>query len=316
MLSLEKGQKLLKQINKDSKVVRTIRYNPNEKNKTDYEVDDLSQILSEDDFKETKQKYKLSIYDLHKLKSIMKKNGKDEIENLILLKAYEMLESKADDRMKNQLIFDSYEDRGYSLVPAVPNNGFMVVTLQGVSGSGKSYLASKIIQANHQKDQPIFLFSRQLKNIDPAFEPFEDKMTVVDLTDENELYDIALEDLEDSWVIFDDIEALPPDIREYLMELINSIATAGRKLKIKMLYSGHSFKGSRYTLVLSESHFHIMYPSSSVYRTKNLLRLKFTMPTSEVKHLFTVVKKDKSRYLMLHQKNPNFYATNKRISLF
>ena len=60
----KKGQKLLKQINKDSKVVRTIRYNPNEKNKTDYEVDDLSEILSEDDFGQllkTPEKYLISL---------------------------------------------------------------------------------------------------------------------------------------------------------------------------------------------------------------------------------------------------------------
>lgn len=318
MLSLDHGKPLLFQIDKDRKKIRTIKFYDSPKKESDVVIDDLSSMLTRYDYKEVKSKFKLSNYDVEILKRKLKKNAKQEIDNSVQLKAYEELENIVNEKLKNIMLFDSHEEKSYELIPAI--KGFGVVVVAGVSGAGKSTLVAKILSANRKPSEPILLISRTLREPDPAFKDFEDDIEVMDINDLTNAP--SLEDLganEDgqgaTWLIIDDIEGLKGEQREFILELVNGVVCCGRKLKIKVIFSSHLVSGYIHKTIMNEAQYYIVFPQSSKHKLHNELRLKYSMPTSEIHEIFESTKKDHSRYLILGLNHPNFWATKSRVVL-
>lgn len=312
MLSFKNGRKFLYLVDKENKIKHTIFYNNKGKSgKTDIQVEDPLSVLNKYDFKTMKKRHRLSEYDLSQIKKYLKNKNREKINNGVYLNVYDKFLELIDHRISRSLIFDDNEYKQMSLVPAI--KGYTVISIIGSSGSGKSTLASKIIQVNKKKDQKVYLLSRQLNTLDPAFKNFEDDVIELDTNNLEELP--SIEDLEDQWLLIDDLEGLKKEIRDYLLEYINSIITTGRKLKIKTIFSAHLFNGYIFKQIANESRFIFMFPDSNSVKVKNDLRLKYGYSTSERNIILDEVRKDKSRFLGMHLASPNCYFTSHRVSL-
>ena len=215
MLSFNTGKDILRLIDiSNFKTKQRIKYNFKTKKETDFEIENNLDVLNQVDFKEIRKKFHLTPHDMSIIKKCIKKKNCEMLEG-VLLKTYNELNDKAKHRIKTCLNFDSYEDRNNILIPFIDK--FSILTLQGNSGSGKSFLIAQIIQANLKKDETIYLISRNLKEIDPAFKPFEENIEVIDTTDYEKLTDLDIEDFSESWVIVDDIESLSSESFDVLL---------------------------------------------------------------------------------------------------
>lgn len=312
-LSFSRGRIFLYLVDKDNKIKAKIYYNENEtKNKTDIEVDNYLSVLNKYDFQKIKRSHRLSDYDISQIKKHLKNKSKEKINNGVYLNVYDKLIDIVNDRVSRCLIFDDKEYKDLELVPSIKK--YSVISIIGPSGSGKSTTAAKIINTNKTKEQKVYLLSRQLSgNIDKAFSNFEDDIIEID-TQDIENYP-SVEDLENQFLLVDDIEALNKDVRDYIYDYINSIVTTGRKLNVKIIFSSHIVSGAVFRVIMNETRYLYMYPNSNSHRVKTDLRLKFNYTTSERNVMLDNVKKDMSRYLCLHLNNPNSYFTSKRICL-
>ncbi len=313
-LSFTRGRIFLYLVDKKTnKIKEKIYYNDSTNyEKIDFEVENPLDVLNEFDYKNVKKKYRLSDYDLSQIKKYLKKKNIDKIKNNTYINVYNYLIELVEDRIKHSLIFDDTEYKQCQLLPAI--KGYSVVSIIGPSGSGKSTLAAKIISINKKKDQKIYLLSRQINNnIDPAFKDFLDDIIEVDVYNLEDLP--SLEDMENSFLLVDDIEGVEKKTRDYIVDYINQATTCGRKLGISIIFSAHINNGYIYKTIQSETRFLFMFPRYSSVRVKQNLRLKYGYTTLERNIILNNVKIDKSRYLCLHLNAPNSFFTEKRVVL-
>ena len=314
-LSLSNGKKLFHQIDENGKRIQTIYYNPVHKKHADVEVENFLDVLTDHDFKSIKRKMKLSEYDIQQLKRFLKAKDCEKITNGVIMNAYSAMVEIVNEKLKNMLLFDDTSEKKYELIPAVDKDGYMVCSIIGASGSGKSTLAKKIIKANRRgAEQKVYLLTRTLKDPDPAFDEIQDMIEVIAVDKGASEYP-ALEDLENNWLLIDDLEGLPKNLREEAIDFVSSIITTGRKMHVKTIFSAHLSNGFQHRHLENESQWKIVFPSSSKWRVRTDLRLRYYLPTCEINTIFNAVKKDTSRYLILHLHSPQLYATRARIVL-
>ena len=329
----------------------TIKYNEGDVDKkSDIQLEDgeIAKLFDDSDYKKLKRKFHLNQWQVNSVKKALKKPncGKDSCDNGLIYECICHMEDMADDILKHSLTFDDAEYKNDNLIPAIKPNGFGVISIVGPSGAGKSTVAAEIIRTNmrrtpaledeeieeklakmtkkekkkflmRNKDtQKIFLLSRQVSGkIDPALEDLE--KYIIHLNPSQGIEGLPeLEDMEGSFVLIDDIEGLPNAQKEIVMEMVNMIATCGRKLAIKLIYSTHMLKGwvSRY--IIAESQVVVFFPRSNSFLLKDLLRLKYCLKTSVINKILTNVKRDGSRVLFLRTNYPFCYATSKRVFVF
>ena len=320
MLSLDKGKPLFFQVLKTTQQkIETIRFSPNARNKkSDLEVERPDLLLSKNHWKQIKKKHMLSAYNIEQLKRHLKNKTPDKISSGVLHSAYESAETIIDDILKNSLIFDDAAYTGTELIPVAKN--FTVISIVGPSGSGKSTMAAKIIEKSMRKDDKVFLLSRTLRENDPAFENIEDRIENIDVDDISSLP--SLEDMsynDDSgkghFLLVDDIEAIPKQIRDVLYDFIDSAVTTGRKLGIRIIFSSHLMSGYLMRHVMNESRLRVFFPGSNKWKISQELRLKYGLPTAMIQEIFQAVKNDHSRVLILQTAQPFLYATERRVVL-
>ena len=122
-------------------------------------------------------------------------------------------------------------------------------------------------------------------------------------------------DLENNFLLIDDVEGLPNNIKSYLYDWINRIITTTRRLRVRIIISTHLAKGHLFSQILNEARYVFLFPSSNINRTKTDLRLKYNFTTIKRDSMLEDVKKDKSRFLALHLATPNSYMTRSRVEL-
>lgn len=156
------------------------------------------------------------------------------------------------------------------------NEERQVFYVAGMSGSGKSYYAGNLVEIYHRlyPDRKVLLFSNKLE--DPAFD--ERDVNRVPLDESLYLDKLDLEDLEDSLVIFDDVECVKDkEVQAELNRLSEMILQQGRSRHIDMIYIAHlanDYKKSR--IIINECHAITVFPQfTTPYALKYLFQKYF-----------------------------------------
>ena len=173
-----------------------------------------------------------------------------------------------------QPIFDTTKER-------------QVFYITGMSGSGKSTYVSKLVEIYHKlyPRNRVYLFSN--KPEDPVLDKFNYLKRVK--IDESMVDDpIELKELENSLVIFDDIEAIPNKKLANEMDRIRDlILQQGRSYKISFCYVSHLANNYKQTrTILNECHAITIFPGMCTkYSLKYLLDRYFGFGKEDLKKL-------------------------------
>jgi hypothetical protein len=156
-----------------------------------------------------------------------------------------------------------------------------VLMLTGKSGSGKSYYIKCYIIEYHKMHpkNPIWIISP--KYDDSTFNDVKKYTTQLRMDDQFVQTDIGLEDLQNSLVIFDDIEGIMDKrLRVKVFNLLNLCMTTGRSYHISICVVSHKATNGKDTsfMLLENSHC-VFFPSyvperSLQYLCKDYLALK------------------------------------------
>ena len=182
----------------------------------------------------------------------------------------------------------------------------------GPAGSGKSTICGRYI-AQYKEMFPknkVFVFSRLLED-----EPLDRYKPIRIILDETMLDDpIDLEDLENSLVVFDDIDTIMnKKINDAVYKLTLDIMESGRKMKIYCLITSHlitKYRKSR--CVLNEMNFLTVFPrGGSAYQIKDVCKRYIGMSKKDVDKLLATP----SRWVTIHKNYPQYVLHRKGVYL-
>lgn len=142
-----------------------------------------------------------------------------------------------------------------------------VFYIAGMSGSGKSVFASKLIN-NYKKLFPknaVLLFSN--KPEDPALD--KEKIFRVGLDDDLLIDQFDLEDLQNKLIVFDDVEANKnKNIQAELDRLRDLVLQQGRSYHISFIYISHLLNdGSKTRTIINEAHKIVVFPKYTTFHS-------------------------------------------------
>jgi energy-coupling factor transporter ATP-binding protein EcfA2 len=183
-----------------------------------------------------------------------------------------------------------------------------VISISGPSGSGKTKFVNDWVGAV-PKSKEIFLFS-PIKDD----ESFKDKR-IKQLPINDELIEdpIVLDQLADSVVIFDDIQAIKKPYKEIIEQLQNDILTTGRHFNIDIVNTSHlsTINGSNLRKdLLNESNAFVLFPyASSKNQTANLLKNYANYDTKSINKLLQL----KTRWIYIYKNFPCYFVSETRI---
>lgn len=179
------------------------------------------------------------------------------------------------------------------------------IYVSGPSGSGKSYWISKWIQTNrkifkHNNKKDIYIFSRikfdkQLDKFKPERPDLQDILEYPD--------DFSGENLENSIVIFDDIDSIrDKHIKEAVYNLQSDLLVCGRHFNITVLCTSHQIMNQNESKrCINESNSVVLFPKSgATMQIKNFLKLYCGFD----KHIITKIMKLKSRWVTIRKVYP------------
>jgi len=155
-----------------------------------------------------------------------------------------------------------------------------------MSGSGKSYYAGQLVESYNKiyPSNKVFLFSN--KEEDPALD--KHKLIRIKLDDSLVEDPIKLKELENSCVIFDDVEAIPSKkLAIELDRLRDLILQQGRSLKVNFIYIAHIANNhSKTRTILNEMHSITIFPAMTTkYSLKYLLERYFGFDKEQIRKI-------------------------------
>jgi hypothetical protein len=266
----------------------------NEK-KTNFDSDEVSTIL-EEVIRNTKGR--ITNKSIEELAEALKSNNPTLIKSDVMRKVYDDVKTKGNVSGKDSVVV---KDGG--VVPCYDKNVERKVSyIAGMSGSGKSTIASKMIY-NYHKTFPnnrVILFSN--KPEDPALD--KHKFLIRAVLDE-ELYTdpFTLDDIRDTLIIYDDVEYIKDkEINNELDRLRDLILQQGRSYHISFLYICHQLTNYRNTrIILNEMMECIIFPTlTTTYSLKYLTEKYYGMNKNELMKLKSLP----SRYVCLRKLPP------------
>tara|TARA_R110002126_G_scaffold74443_3_gene185694 strand:+ start:3672 stop:4604 length:933 start_codon:yes stop_codon:yes gene_type:complete len=179
---------------------------------------------------------------------------------------------------------------------SIERSVFMVA---GMSGSGKSTYTAQLCKTYHRQypKNNIVLFSN--KPEDPVF----DRLSFVDrvvITDDLLKEPITLNELENSLVIFDDVECTTSkEIDKELIRISDLILQQGRSYKTSFVYISHQSNNYKATRnILNECHSVTIFPAMVTRYSLNYLLGKYFGFTKEV---ITKICKLPSRWVTIYK---------------
>jgi ABC-type glutathione transport system ATPase component len=194
----------------------------------------------------------------------------------------------------------------FSLLPTSEKKARDVFYICGPSGSGKSYVAKGIAQEYHlmHPDRPIYIVSKLTED------STLDKLKYLVRLDPTKLKDQPLENLKDlneSLVIFDDIENFDKETDKAIQNLVNMIASTGRHENVSMIYITHLLSDYKRTrLVLMEATQYVLYPLSTGSHAFNyMMKTYLGMDSKEANAL----RKTGSRWISIRKHFPQVLIT-------
>lgn len=185
----------------------------------------------------------------------------------------------------------------------------------GQSGSGKSYYVAGLVREYCKMfpDNRVVLFSKI--SDDKAFndKSIVDKITRIELSELIE-YPIVLEDLADSFVIFDDLSTTSDKVLlKVLMQLQQEILELGRHHRIYFAGTNHLITDFLKTKVLlAESHYYTIYPQSGNIKSINyLLETYVGLSKENIKKVMGM----NSRWVTISKNFPTYIMSEHRVFL-
>ena len=180
-----------------------------------------------------------------------------------------------------------------------------IVYIAGPSGSGKSTYVSEYVK-NYKSlfpDNECYIFSR--KDSDPVFDTLGINRIVIDesLVEEP----IETKDLENSLVIFDDIDTVQNDaVKKAIYKLKDDILEIGRSIKIYCAVTSHLINGNdRKTTrtILNELSTFTFFPKSgSTYQINYCLKNYFGMNPKQIASILSIP----SRWITISKVYPQY----------
>ena len=181
----------------------------------------------------------------------------------------------------------------FTLLPTNEKKARDVFYICGPSGSGKSYVARAIAEEYHKlhPDRSIYLVSKLTED------STLDKLKYIIRIDPQKLVEKPITDLkplEESLIIFDDIENFDRETDKVIQNLVNQVASTGR----------HNVTSTR--LVLMEATGYVLYPQSTGSHALNyMLNTYVGMDSKESQAL----RKAGSRWVYIRKHYPSVLVT-------
>ena len=315
MLSLTRGKPIafvLKK-GKDGKYTKTqtIRFRTADwDEEPDIDVDDRNDVLSNDDLKEIFTEYRLNKFQQKQILRAMQKNDDEKEELSIMRKVKKEINNRINNKLKKQLRFD----KGSMIIPALNEKDFNYsYYANGASGSGKSFIISKIIENDPHPDRKVFLFSRLLSQ-DPSLQELYNsgKLKKIDTSEPDEFP--QFDELENSIVIYDDIAS--DRNAEAIRQHQNDALCCGRHRNICVFSTNHlCSEYSKTRNILNEAKWVIGFPASNKYSVSQFMKERLAMKSDERKKWLKMCNQDNSRYLCFLVQYPNILLTSRSIVL-
>ena len=201
-------------------------------------------------------------------------------------------------------------DAKFQQVPN-PKTEREILYITGRSGSGKSTYTRKYLEEYKKKfkDRPIYMFSalpedESLDSVEPKRIALDESMT----TDP-----IAVEDLKDSVVIFDDIDVLSnKKIRDEVYKILNQVLEIGRHYNITAIVTNHlPTNGKDTRRILNEAHSFTYFPHAASGRIKYFLTEYLGLD----KKTTAYIKRQNSRWCTIFKNFPGEYMLEREIGI-
>jgi hypothetical protein len=194
----------------------------------------------------------------------------------------------------------------FSLLPTNDKKARDVFYICGPSGSGKSYVAKGIAEEYHKlwPDRDIYLVSKLTED------STLDKLKYIIRIDPEKLVANPITDLKvlnESLIIFDDIENFDKATDKVIQNLVNQVASTGRHNLCSMCYITHLLSDYKRTrLVLMEATQYVLYPLSTGSHAFNyMMKTYLGMDSKEANAL----RKTGSRWISIRKHFPQVLIT-------
>lgn len=248
---------------------------------------------------------------------------------LKLLKYYIDCKEEYRDKKNRQLIYipgpklpgklqssSKGSEEGFEPIPKEIKDQREDINVTGPSGSGKSTFISKFAEKYHTifPKNGIYLFSK--KNEDPVF---DDKKYIVriplDSKNEESIKELTVEDLKDSFLIFDDIETLKPkSLNDAVHKLLDEVQMTGRSKAITVALLNHIvMAGARTKTTLSESSALTLFQDASAKHRRSVLTTYVGLDRDQIEEIEDMLKT--SRWVFVHRNRPKYVISQNKIIL-
>jgi GTPase SAR1 family protein len=296
-ISLKKGKPIA--INTTTNEV--IRLNDTQEEK---KIDEPFEIISEKDIR--KNKKKMSVLEMNRLKSAFKSKAKPEDEQLARI--YEELTVEMTEKASK--IYNAHEGE-LMLLPTPKKNDRIYIA--GSTGVGKSTFILAYLKQYLKiyPDKDIYLFSDVLPEDDKVLTQIP-KIKRIKLNQSLVTNPIQTPELEHSCTIFDDVDSISDkSIKKAVITLYDAILKKGSsKNDITLIITNHAM--SDYTAtrnILINCNYIVFYPQSPVGVEYTLK--KFGLNKEQIGKLLAVP----SRWCVLHKNFPFYAVSSKSVFL-
>lgn len=208
---------------------------------------------------------------------------------------------------KVELPFDSL----FSVLPPNDPEKRAIWYVAGASGAGKSYMARQIAN-NYQRmypDRPVYLVSKL--DYDETLDKMENPPIRLDYKEWVESPP-DINEFANCLVIFDDFDTIEGKEGKAVQTMIDDLAIMGRRHhdgqgNVSMLVLSHYLTNYKKTrLILSESHYYIVYPqSTSAHALGYMLRTHLGLDKDDIRGLRKL-----GRWVLFHKGYPQYQMSS------
>lgn len=321
MLSFSQGKPVALALGRHGEVLHTIHVTEN-RDLPDLDVDDPVDLIEPVDIEMVGKTLRLGVIQKKVLVNAIKKKSSEGLSEE-LKRAYGILVDKAHTKLKTEINFD--KDSEVSMV--IPLIGFdqpgfdRSIVFFGPSGSGKSFLAKKVMMNDPQK-RKIVLFSKVRD--DPSLKELtatkniaqEPRLVQVPVFTDQDLVNLPPDsDLSGKICFFDDIDSFPFAQAEYLRAYRDALLEAGRHKNVTVMSTSHiTLNYNKTRTVLNEAEIAVLFPPAN--RRSADAFLKDRMGLVKAERDFLIAKANSTgRFLAVRMSNPNLVIHSKGIML-
>jgi len=308
MFSFTSGEPVAKIINPgkpdNNKIIRITNVSPGESTEKEIIYNDPFDIIEDDDVFASRKIYKSTKLD--NLKKWLREEEEPDIETK---KLFGDVKKKFELRDQKEIILNSGQ---IVPVPMIKENQRQVIYVAGPSGSGKSTFCAAYMR-EFKKQFPkrkIYVFSRvQSDETIDKIKPIRIK-----LNDELINDPITPEELEDSLVLFDDIDTITDNLlKESITKLRDDLLETGRHQNVYMLITSHLLMNYKQTrTIINEATMVVMFgQSGSTYHITRFLKVYGGLDKKQIEKVLKLP----SRWFGLSKTFPQYIIYNSGIYL-